>query len=232
VTVGILVEFDIGMGRAGVRSVEDVPRLAATAARSPGVEFRGLQAYEGHLVFAQPGGEKESALAEAFSKLARASAAVEAAGLECGVVSGGGTGTYRYSGANGVMSEIQAGSYATMDARYARLVPEFENALFCLITIVSSRAGGRAIGDAGLKSLTSEFGMPEVRWPDGLTVAKLAEEHTIFEAADGPRLEPGSKVLAVPSHGCTTINLHDNMYGVRAGVVECVLPVSARGRVT
>lgn len=33
----------------------------------------------------------------------------------------------------------------------------------------------------------------------------------------------------VPSHGCTTINLHDAFHVIRDGIVEAVWPVAARG---
>ena len=53
----------------------------------------------------------------------------------------------------------------------------------------------------------------------------------------GPRpgkssLAVGDKLELVPSHGCTTINLHDRYYAVRKGKVEAVFPILARGKST
>lgn len=228
--LGVYVELDIGMGRCGVRTADEVVRLANRVSESEGLEFRGLQGYEGHLVFADEEDGKRRRVDEALGLLSEAKSALEEAGLSCREVSGGGTGTYRLSGAHPAMTEIQAGSYAMMDARYGRVTGDFEQALFCLVTIISRGEPGVAIGDAGLKSITGEFGLPETHGADGLRVRKLSEEHVAF-ATDGPD-EPavGDKVVLVPSHGCTTINLHERLYGVRCGRLECVWPVAARGR--
>jgi len=227
-TLGVYVELDIGMRRCGVRSAADAVRLAKAVAGSDHLEFRGLQGYEGHLVFMDDGEEKKRRHAQALGRLA-AAAALEAAGLACREVSGGGTGTYRLSGAHPVMTEIQAGSYATMDARYSRVTQDFREALFCLATIISKPEPAVAIADAGMKSITGEFGLPEVVGVKGLRAAKFSEEHIAFEAAGPAReLATGDKVVLVPSHGCTTINLHDRLHGVRAGRLECVWPVAAR----
>ena len=50
VKLGVLVEIDIGMGRAGVRSLEAALDLARATVRAPGLHFRGLLGYEGHIV--------------------------------------------------------------------------------------------------------------------------------------------------------------------------------------
>src|SRR5690606_32661607 len=55
VRVGVLVEQDVGLGRVGVASAGDVVRLARLARDLPGVRFRGVLFYPGHL----RGGEAE-----------------------------------------------------------------------------------------------------------------------------------------------------------------------------
>lgn len=231
VRLSALVELDIGMARCGVRTLEDAVSLARIVEESECVEFAGLQGYEGHLVLAEPGTEKEAGLADALTKLECAKRRMESVGLTCREVSGGGTGTYRTTGVHPVMTEIQAGSYATMDTRYCRLVEEFSQALFCLVTIVSRPEPNVAIADAGLKSLTGEFGLPSLVGCEGLELVKLSEEHSAFAVSgEAEKLEVGDRVLLAPSHGCTTINLHDFLYGVRGGRLECRWEVSARGR--
>lgn len=85
-----------------------------------------------------------------------------------------------------------------------------------------------------MKALTTEFGMPEAA-ARGASVVRLSEEHAQFALTGAAeRLVPGDRLLVVPSHGCTTFNLHDRLYGVRrAGHdgrrVECEWPISARG---
>ena len=42
----------------------------------------------------------------------------------------------------------------------------------------------------------------------------------------------GAKIELVPSHCDTTVNLHDQLFAIRAGRVEAVWPIPARGRVS
>jgi len=230
--LGVLVEVDIGMGRCGVRPGKPAVDLARIVRRSKNLDFRGLEGYEGHLVSRAPGPEKDALTRSVLALLSRTKNALEAAGIPCREISGGGTGTYKVSGAHPVMTEIQAGSYATMDAKYARITPEFACALFCLATVVSRPKKAVAVCDAGLKAVTSEFGMPEVVGLPGAKVDRLSEEHAILSLRGGAeRLRPGDRILFVPSHGCTTFNLHDTVYGARRGRLECAWPIAARGRV-
>lgn len=47
----------------------------------------------------------------------------------------------------------------------------------------------------------------------------------------GDRFRVGQRVSILPNHACVVSNLHDRVYGVRAGRVETELRVAARGRV-
>src|SRR5665648_1248290 len=51
VRVGVLIEVDVGMGRCGVRTIEDAVELAKKAKELKGINFRGVMGYEGHAVF-------------------------------------------------------------------------------------------------------------------------------------------------------------------------------------
>lgn len=90
--------------------------------------------------------------------------------------------------------------------------------------------GARAITDAGIKSLSTDFGMPIVANPPGWKVSKLNEEHSSLEQTGGSSLRVGDKVEIIPSHGCTTINLHDVFHVVRNGKLEAIWPISGRGK--
>ena len=85
-----------------------------------------------------------------------------------------------------------------------------------LLTTVLTARDDYAVCDAGMKSLTNEFGAPESR--DGsLKIRGLSEEHA-FLVWDGlSALRAGEKVELVPSHGDTTLNLHNTYHIVRDG---------------
>jgi D-serine deaminase-like pyridoxal phosphate-dependent protein len=138
----------------------------------------------------------------------------------------------------GAWDEIQPGSYAFMDADYAKNewaapLPRFEHALFVLATVMSRPGGTRAMVDAGLKASSVDSGMPQVWQRPGLAYMLASDEHGFIEIAPGaaaPAL--GEKLLLVPGHCDPTINLHDWYVGVRQGVVEALWPITARGALT
>ncbi len=114
------------------------------------------------------------------------------------------------------MTEIQAGSYVFMDGAYQRVFPGMYRSALTLLTTVLTARDDYAVCDAGMKSLTNEFGAPESR--DGsLKIRGLSEEHA-FLVWDGlSALRAGEKVELVPSHGDTTLNLHNTYHIVRDG---------------
>ena len=67
---------------------------------------------------------------------------------------------------------------------------------------------------------------------EGFELYKLAEEHGYAEVSKSVKnlFSIGQKIELLPSHGCTTINLHDVYYGIRSGIVECILQIEARGK--
>ncbi len=75
--------------------------------------------------------------------------------------------------------------------------------------MISRPVPERIVTDAGMKSLTREFGWPEPLGLDGVSVQGLSEEHGKLVAADpnAVQIRPGDKIRFVPSHCCTTVNL-------------------------
>jgi len=53
--------------------------------------------------------QRASAVAKVVARAAAAVAAIERAGLKCGVVTGGGSGTYRLEAGSGLFTEVQPG---------------------------------------------------------------------------------------------------------------------------
>lgn len=232
VTVRVLVEVDIGMGRCGVLPGDPATALARRVAETGGLRFAGLMGYEGHLVTLRDKAERAAKVRAAFGPLIETRRQLEESGLPVGIVSGAGTGTYAITGRIPGVTELQAGSYILMDRSYSQVggLP-FQQALTLLVTVISRPAPDRVIVDAGRKSITRDFGLPQpVNWPD-LEVVGLSEEHGRLKLAR-PGLVPnvGDKLELVPSHVCTTVNLHDTFYALRGDRVEAIWPISARGK--
>jgi D-serine deaminase-like pyridoxal phosphate-dependent protein len=227
--LGALIEADTGMHRCGTASPEESVALARRIGASR-VAWRGVMGYEGHAVLVPDAAKRKELAESATARLLEHVRALESAGLAPEIVSAGGTGTFDQTGSTPGVTEIQAGSYVFMDGRYLDVRSDFEPAL-TLHTTVIHRRGRMLITDAGVKSLSSDFGLP--RGMDlPLRVVGLSEEHghvLIDEGADVP-LAPGDRLRLLPSHGDTTINLHERYYAARGDRVEEIWPIIGRGR--
>jgi D-serine deaminase-like pyridoxal phosphate-dependent protein len=225
VTIGVLVEVDVGMKRCGVPGGQPVFDLARFIERSRGVRFDGLQAYEGHVVTTPEFAERRQKVLESMENVRQSKELLEGSGIACPIVSGGGTGTYQITGNLPWFNEIQAGSYALMDCSYKKVTPEFQNALSIFCTVISA-ADGYAVADAGLKAMGNEFGLPVVMNAPEAKARGVAEEHL---PVDGLKAAVGDKIRVIPSHGCTTCNLHRRMWILRGATLEESWPIEASG---
>ena len=89
-----LIEVDIGMQRCGVQPGAPALRLAESIEAAAGLELAGIMGYEGHLLTVPDPADKKRRIAAAIGELIDTRNALESAGLECGIVSAGGTGSY------------------------------------------------------------------------------------------------------------------------------------------
>jgi 3-hydroxy-D-aspartate aldolase len=229
VTIGALVDVNVGQGRCGVEPGEAAVALARRVAARAGLTLRGVMGYEGHLQPLRDRAEREARARAAMHDLVGTARRIRGDGIPCDVVSAGGTGTYDISGRIDGVTEIQAGSYALMDTDYASVGVPFEQAFFVLGTIVSRPAPERCVADCGHKSMTKDHGHPSVRGVEGATVTALNDEHAVIAVPASCILSIGDRIQVVPSHTDPTVNLHDVFYAVEGERVVGVWPIAARG---
>lgn len=231
VRIPVLVEIDVGMGRAGVEHGPPAVALAERIAASRQLMFGGLQAYHGSAQHMRTPEQRAAAIAEAASRSRRTVEQLKQRGLDCPIVGGAGTGTFRHEAASGVYTEIQAGSYAFMDVDYAKNedAPPFRHALFVLATVISRATPGVAVVDCGHKGVSVDSGMPGVWERPGLRYAGASDEHGKILIEDGAAPALGEKLRLVPGHCDPTVDRYDWYVGVRKGRVESLWPIAARG---
>jgi D-serine deaminase-like pyridoxal phosphate-dependent protein len=229
VTVGVLVDLNVGQNRCGVSPGEEALALARVAAGTPGLRLRGVMGYEGHLQPVADRAERDMRARAAMQALVDTAELLRTSGLPCDVVSAGGTGTHDISGRVPGVTEIQAGSYALMDTDYGRLGLPFEQALFVLGTVVSRPTKDRCVADCGHKSTTKDHGNPSVDAIEGATVLSLNDEHATIALPPGSTIAVGDRVRMRPSHIDPTMNLHDVVYAVEGERVIDIWPIAARG---
>ncbi len=228
VRVGILVEVDIGMGRCGVPPGEPALELARSIRSLDALRFDGIQAFEGHVVYVNDPLERAKLVQQSMDKAVQTRRLLEDHGIEVRILSGGSSSTHQISGRMDGVDEIQAGSYATLDWRYAETLPEYEVALSVLTRVISKRPG-ESVLDVGIKGAGCEFGSPRIkRYPNADIPQFVAEEHCIVRGE--PTWEIGQAVELLPSHTCTTCNLYRQMVVHEGGRVVEIWPIEASGR--
>ena len=237
--VGILVELDVGFHRCGVTNEIEVLAVARAVADLPGLEFKGLMFFPGHLQV--PEKERAELRVGVNDFLQRSLAKLEDAGLPVEVVSGGSTPTAREGHLFTGVNEIRPGMYIFNDRNMLSVgVARLEDcALSVITTVVSTSVPGRAIVDAGSKSLSSDthqapdgsgFGM--IKTDPEADVERLSEEHGNLNIARSSRkYRVGERLEIIPNHVCSTVNMHNRIYGVSGGLVEAVWEVAGRGKV-
>ncbi|WP_243614361.1 3-hydroxy-D-aspartate aldolase BhcC [Shimia aestuarii] len=237
-TIECLVEIDCGAGRCGVTTTEDVVAIAKAIKAAPGLDFTGIQAYQGAMQHLDSYADRQAKLDVAIAMVKDAVQGLRDAGITCELVSGGGTGSYYFEANSGVYNELQCGSYAFMDADYGRILDaegnridqgEWENAFFILTSVMSHAKADIAICDAGLKAQSVDSGLPVIFGREDVTYAKCSDEHGVISDPQGV-LKVNDKLRLVPGHCDPTANVHDWYVGVRNGKVETLWPVSARGK--
>ena len=235
VTIGVLIEMDVGAKRCGVTSIDGALTLAKHIASLPGLKLLGLQAYHGPAQHYRTPSERESAIAKA-SELARSAAELlKSNGLTCQVITGAGTGSYVCEANSGVFNEIQPGSYIFMDADYAKNQtapkgePLFEHSLFVLSSVMSATRPGHAVVDAGLKASSVDSGLPQVAERPEVRYVMANDEHGVLAFPDSVCLKLGDRIKLIPGHCDPTVNLYNELIVIQKGVVVDIWPISARG---
>ncbi|MGE4240050.1 DSD1 family PLP-dependent enzyme [Ramlibacter sp.] len=238
VRIAIVVEVDVGQNRCGVGDAKDAVPLALQAGQASHLTFRGLQGYQGLLQSIASFEERESAVQAAMARLAQARDALAAAGIEVPVRTGGGTGSFPIDLRLKALTELQPGSYVTMDATYTQVqwqpdvVAPLGQPLRVLTSVVSTRRQDKVVVDAGWKAVSCDAGPPKVRGRPDLRFEFAGDEHGAIVSANGGAvdLRPGERVELVPGHCDTTVNLYDRFVVHEAGTAHAFWPIEARGR--
>ena len=229
VELGVLVDLNVRINRCGVEPGKPAADLARQVSDSPGLRFDGVMGYEGH-ISPGPDGRGGEEMTNFLAKLERGVESVEQAGLPVGTVSGGGTCTYRVTGAHPRVTELQCGTYIFNDGAYSKESPEFKPALTVLSRVISRPTADRAVLDIGLKSVSIDSGLPVLVGTPGATLDRLSEEHgTLTVTGEAQSLRLNDRVRVLPMHGDTTINIHSYYFCVRDGKLESIIPIAARG---
>jgi len=238
VTVGVLAEADVGLGRVGVSPGGELLELARGIESLAGLSFEGIAFYPGHIKDNGPAGRQ--ALAELGSLIQSMLADFRQAGIAVHIVSGGSTPSLFHSHELAGLNEIRPGTYVYNDwntVSSGACTPE-ECAATLLVTVVSTSRPGQIIVDGGSKTFSSDrlTGSTEatfghiVEAPEAV-FHKMNEEHGYIDITRCSRkFSIGDRLHIIPNHVCVAVNLHERVYGIRGEELEEVWPVAGRGK--
>lgn len=237
-TVGILIDLDPGMGRTGIKPLDAALKLGRHIRDyCDALQFKGLQMYAGDCMHINNYEERRTTYANIMEKGRQTREMFEADGIPVPVFSGGGTGTYDIESELGILTEVQAGSYAFMDIEYrdiaSRTGPifdDFQPSLFVLVSVISKPQAQKITVDAGIKCLASDKSVPQFREIEGVVYNWAGDEHGIVQLNKPSReILLGDKLEIITPHCDPTVNLHDFFYTYRNGDLQEIWPISARG---
>lgn len=230
-TLYCLVEYDIGMGRCGVYDSATYLEIVKEIKNLSNLEYMGIQAYAGHISHMLTKEERKTATSANSEKLKSLIKLLNENGIDVKTLSGGSTGTVDIKAEEGLYTEIQAGSYFFMDNTYRALDIPFKNSLYVLATVISKKEK-QAILDVGVKGLGVDQEKPALLRLDGTPICGEFAVHEEHFMINNPsiELEVGERVLIIPGHCCSTVNLYDLIYLFKDGVVTDRIAVTARGK--
>ncbi len=238
IRLGVLIDLDPAMGRTGIEPGEPALALARTILDScPGLVFGGLQMYAGHCMHIEGFEARRERYLQVMEAGRKTLEILVSDGIEVPVFTGGGTGTWNIEPDLGLLTDLQAGSYAFMDIEYYEIggpgtekFEEFEPALFVLVTAISQPQDRLITVDGGFKSFASDKMVPRFLDVEGVIYHWGGDEHGIIELNNPSReICLGDKLPMLIPHCDPTVNLHDYYYPFRDGVVKELWPVTARG---
>ncbi len=237
-SIGVLAEIDVGLGRVGVQPGPELAQLIEGLARLPHLTLEGLAFYPGHIRGVDEPALK--ALDQAGERVREALAVLRRGGLEARIVSGGSTPTLFHSHRIRELTEIRPGTYIFNDRNtLATGACTLEDcAASILVTVVSTARPGQIIVDGGSKTFSSDrhLAPPEATFghiveASEAVFTKMNEEHGYLDVRRAERsFSVGDRLRVIPNHICTAMNLHEAVYGVRGEVVEQIWKVEARGK--
>lgn len=240
VTADIVVDIDPGGHRTGITAGQPALELAQLVDTLPGLRLRGTLCYDGGAQHVTGFATRRQRAIERLQAAVETKEKMERSGLDTGIFSGGGTGTYNIDHETPGLTDVQVGSYVFMDAQYLAIggadgddvYRDFEPALTVMTTVLNAQYEGRATTDAGAKANTINRPWPIVKGETGMTYTSGSDEFgTLRYEDDASRTyKVGDKFELIVSHCDPVVNLYDQLYGVRGDTVEVVWPIAGRGK--
>ncbi len=237
--IGAMVEADVGYHRCGIASGKDLIELCQRVASLPGLTFKGVMIYPGH-IWGDAENRRSRSL-EVGERVATIAAMLKQNGFENYQISGGSTPSAYFSHLMPEVTEIRPGTYIFNDMNTCSLGAARieECAASVRVSVISTAVDGQIVIDGGSKTFSSDrllsgdgHGFGFIREAPEARFLHMNEEHGLIDVRQCKRhFRIGESLTIIPNHVCATINMHEVVYGIEDDSVCDQFRVAARGKV-
>lgn len=236
--IGLVLDLDLSMGRTGVRDEDLLLTLVERIETDDRFYLYGAQHYAGHLMHLADYAKRRAKSLSSWQRLEDKFLLFERHGVDLGIVTGGGTGTYDIDTAVDRMTDLQVGSYIFMDEEYRSIgsvtgdrFEAFELSLTVACTTISQPQNSTITVDGGYKAFASDTVNPVCDDIHGIEFRFAGDEHGVLILGEGQQeVQLGQVIQFATPHCDPTVNLHD-YYWVQEddGLIHSCWPITARG---
>jgi len=238
----VRIEVDTGLKRTGI-SVDNVLKLGKHIKNLPGLNLTGIYTYRGLVLDAKQTDDREAAGRQEGELLVSLAEELKDEGLNIREVSVGSTPTAEFAAKVDGITEIRPGTYIFNDIMQvnSKSATIDDCAAIVIVSVISTPSDDLAVVDGGSKTFSTDAkidsfpyflkGYGKILGYDDLILDRLWEEHGVIRSGYGKtNLKIGQKLMVIPNHICTTINLHDDVYFTDADASFRKVKVEARGK--
>lgn len=232
----IMIEIDVGDGRAGVQDFQSALSLANKIKEMKNLELFGVFSHEGQSYGAVNLQECRKISKESHLKTVEIAEKLRTYGVEVKTVSVGSTPSILTASVQKGVNEIRPGTYPLMDASQAAVINSFDScAATVLATVISKPVKGRVVLNAGAKAITGQIVRNGITKNYGFGYLKdyhvwvnsFFDEHTVVINDEFySKVGIGDKLEIIPNHICPAVNLYNYFYlinedGYKKIIIEC-----------
>lgn len=228
--LSVFLDFDCGMHRTGVASIDKSLDLVKRIVSSTSLNFAGIHAYDGHIHDAAKS-DRQAQFDAAIGEVDRLLARLDESDIDVPLVVSGGSPTFEMHAERARTSDqawqASPGTPVLWDAGYGEHYPEmqYEPAALLLARVVSKPGEGRICVDLGTKAVSTEnpianrvrFPTLSRRAPHGVEFVSQSEEHLVMRVEDVGSISIGTELVGIPYHVCPSVALHQHAFVVRDG---------------
>ena len=234
------VVIDVAVGtRSGIPAGDGALKLAQLVDTLPNLKLRGMLSYDGGVQHAKGFQNRKNTALSAIEPNVETFAKMKKSGLNTGIFSGGGTGTYNIMHHVPGFTDVQVGSYLFMDMQYlaigsengSEVMTDFAPSLTVITTVLNNRFPNSLTTDAGAKALTLNVPTAGVIGETAVAYNAGSDEFGVlrFSTPLSKEYKIGDKLEVIVPHCDPVVNEYDQIYGIRNDKVELVWDVTARG---